>query len=117
MLELNNMFGYIFLIPDLLLLEVGNLTNKASAVVNQLFKSSYNLPTLLLQARQQIITNLLANENNDLTPQHISEIANITDGYSGADMKSLCSEAAMGPIRSVPLSQIVTIDRNKVAII
>ncbi|KAJ8725394.1 hypothetical protein PYW08_003577 [Mythimna loreyi] len=66
------------------------------------------------EARQQIITNLLASENNDLTPQHISEIANLTDGYSGADMKSLCSEAAMGPIRSVPLSQIVSIDRNKV---
>ncbi|XP_075969134.1 fidgetin-like protein 1 [Anticarsia gemmatalis] len=65
-------------------------------------------------ARQQIIANLLKNENNDLSSQHIVEIANLTDGYSGADMKSLCSEAAMGPIRSVPLSQIVSIDRNKV---
>ncbi|XP_021185316.2 fidgetin-like protein 1 [Helicoverpa armigera] len=65
-------------------------------------------------AREQIIANLLENENNDLTPQHISEIANLTDGYSGADMKSLCSEAAMGPIRSVPLSQIVSISRHKV---
>lgn len=41
-------------------------------------------------------------------------IAHLTDGYSGADMKSLCSEAAMGPIRAVPLSQIVTIDRDMV---
>ncbi|CAB3234707.1 unnamed protein product [Arctia plantaginis] len=65
-------------------------------------------------ARQQIITNLLKNENNELTLQHIAEVAGLTEGYSGADMRSLCSEAAMGPVRSVPLSQIVSIDRNKV---
>ncbi|KOB58129.1 Aaa atpase, partial [Operophtera brumata] len=53
-------------------------------------------------------------DNNDLTPAQVMEVAGLTDGYSGADMKSLCSEAAMGPIRAVPLDQIVTIDRNKV---
>lgn len=66
------------------------------------------------QARQQIIINLLNTENNDLTPTQILEVAQLTDGYSGADMKSLCSEAAMGPIRAVPLDQIVTINMNKV---
>lgn len=65
-------------------------------------------------ARKQIISNLLKNENNDLTSQHVCEVASLTEGYSGADMKSLCSEAAMGPIRSVPLSQIVSIDPDKV---
>lgn len=44
----------------------------------------------------------------------MADIAGLTDGYSGADMKSLCSEAAMGPIRAVPLAQIATIDRDKV---
>ncbi|KAJ8722954.1 hypothetical protein PYW07_004134 [Mythimna separata] len=83
------------------------------AARRRLVKRLY-IPLPDAEARQQIITNLLANENNDLTAQHISEVANLTDGYSGADMKSLCSEAAMGPIRSVPLSQIVSIDRSKV---
>lgn len=57
--------------------------------------------------------NLLRNENNELTPDQISEIADLTEGYSGADMKSLCCEAAMGPVRAVPLSQILNVDRDK----
>ncbi|XP_063377756.1 fidgetin-like protein 1 [Cydia fagiglandana] len=65
-------------------------------------------------AREQIINNLLKCENNALSATDINEVARLTDGYSGADMKSLCSEAAMGPVRAVPLSQICTIDRDKV---
>ncbi|XP_059061763.1 fidgetin-like protein 1 [Achroia grisella] len=83
------------------------------AARRRLVKRLY-IPLPDVDAREQIIRNLLKNENNDLTPQHMSEIARLTDGYSGADMKSLCSEAAMGPIRSVPLSQIVSIDRESV---
>ncbi|XP_041977679.1 fidgetin-like protein 1 [Aricia agestis] len=65
-------------------------------------------------AREQIITNLLKNEANELSAANVREIAHLTEGFSGADMKSLCSEAAMGPIRSFPMSQIVNIDRDKV---
>ncbi|CAH0718757.1 unnamed protein product, partial [Brenthis ino] len=83
------------------------------AARRRLVKRLY-VPLPDLDARRQIISNLLKNENHDLSPHQIAEIANLTDGYSGADMKSVCSEAAMGPIRSVPLSQIVTIDRDKV---
>ncbi|CAK1582208.1 unnamed protein product [Parnassius mnemosyne] len=83
------------------------------AARRRLVKRLY-IPLPDLHARQQIISNLLKDENNDLTCEQVAEIATLTDGYSGADMKSLCSEAAMGPIRSVPLSQIVSIDRDKV---
>ncbi|XP_038215547.1 fidgetin-like protein 1 [Zerene cesonia] len=83
------------------------------AARRRLVKRLY-IPLPDAEARQQIISNLLQTENNDLTLSEIEEIARLTEGYSGADMKSLCSEAAMGPIRAVPLSQIVTIDKNKV---
>ncbi|KAJ0180283.1 hypothetical protein K1T71_003687 [Dendrolimus kikuchii] len=83
------------------------------AARRRLVKRLY-IPLPDVDARKQIISNLLKTENNDLDPCQVLEIANLTEGYSGADMKSLCSEAAMGPIRSVPLSQIVTIQRNKV---
>nr|XP_034839942.1 fidgetin-like protein 1 [Maniola hyperantus] len=83
------------------------------AARRRLVKRLY-IPLPDIDARQQIISNLLREENHELTEHNMSEIAGLTDGYSGADMKSLCSEAAMGPIRSVPLSQIVTIDRDKV---
>ncbi|XP_068629800.1 fidgetin-like protein 1 [Battus philenor] len=83
------------------------------AARRRLVKRLY-IPLPDINAREQIITNLLKNENNDLSRQNTAEIAALTEGYSGADMKSLCSEAAMGPVRSVPLSQIISIDREKV---
>jgi len=36
---------------------------------------------------------------NSLSTQDIDDISLKTDGYSGADIRSLCQEAAMGPIR------------------
>ncbi|CAH3885694.1 unnamed protein product [Pieris brassicae] len=83
------------------------------AARRRLVKRLY-IPLPDAQARKQIVYNLLKNENNELTSQDMSDVAHLTDGYSGADMKSLCSEAAMGPIRAVPLSQITTIDRDMV---
>ncbi|XP_072943799.1 fidgetin-like protein 1 [Epargyreus clarus] len=83
------------------------------AARRRLVKRLY-IPLPDADARAQIIANLLQSEHNDLSPVHMKQIANLTEGYSGADMKSLCSEAAMGPIRSVPLSLIVTIDRDRV---
>lgn len=71
-------------------------------------------PRLARQARCQIVENLLQNESHSLTAEHAREVARLTAGYSGADMKSLCSEAAMGPVRAVPLAQIVTIDTREV---
>lgn len=35
-------------------------------------------------------------------------------GYSGADMKNLCSEAALGPIRSLPFQEIENISEDEV---
>ena len=35
-------------------------------------------------------------------------------GYSGADVASLCSEAAMGPIRNISIDEIKRISSDKV---
>ncbi|KAI5635480.1 ATPase family associated with various cellular activities (AAA) domain-containing protein [Phthorimaea operculella] len=83
------------------------------AARRRLVKRLY-IPLPDIDARKQIITNLLQSENNELTEEEIEEVAKMTDGYSGADMKSLCSEAAMGPIRAVPFSQITTIHADNV---
>ncbi|XP_028178091.1 fidgetin-like protein 1 [Ostrinia furnacalis] len=65
-------------------------------------------------ARKQMIENLLQSEPHELSDPQLGEVAALTAGFSGADVKSLCSEAAMGPVRAVPLSQIATIQRDKV---
>ena len=38
-------------------------------------------------------------------------------GYSGADVASLCSEAAMGPIRNISIDEIKRISSDKVYLI
>lgn len=53
-------------------------------------------------------------ERNDLTTDDIEEIANLTDGYSGADMKNLCQEASLGPIRSISSSDMFQISAEQV---
>ncbi|GBP66597.1 Fidgetin-like protein 1 [Eumeta japonica] len=82
------------------------------AARRRLVKRLY-IPLPDVNARKQIIINLLKSENNDLKANDIDAIAASTDGYSGADMKSLCSDAAMGPIRALPLSQIVQIESEQ----
>ncbi|XP_011702712.1 PREDICTED: fidgetin-like protein 1 [Wasmannia auropunctata] len=54
-----------------------------------------------LKARKQIITNLLKSVDHDLNEEDIATIAGKTVGYSGADMTDLCTEASMGPVRTL----------------
>ncbi|XP_026165969.1 fidgetin-like protein 1 [Mastacembelus armatus] len=65
-------------------------------------------------ARRQIVTNLMAQEKNQLRELELESIVTATHGFSGADMTQLCREAALGPIRSIQLSDIATISADQV---
>lgn len=65
-------------------------------------------------ARLQIVTNLMAREKNQLRDQELESVVTATEGFSGADMTQLCKEAALGPIRSIQLSDIATITADQV---
>lgn len=65
-------------------------------------------------ARLQIITNLMAQEKNQLREQELDSVVAATQGFSGADMTQLCREAALGPIRSIQLGDISTITAEQV---
>lgn len=78
------------------------------AARRRLVKRLY-IPLPELEARVQIIDNLLKNEQHELTTDDINEIGKLADGFSGADMTNLCKEASMGPLRSVPINQIENI--------
>lgn len=57
-------------------------------------------------ARREILVNLLNSTNHVITESHLAEIARRTQGFSGADVKTLCHEAVMGPVRSIPISDM-----------
>ncbi|XP_052868181.1 fidgetin-like protein 1 [Anopheles cruzii] len=65
-------------------------------------------------ARVQILVRLLQQERNSLTSDDIEQVSELTDGFSGADMKVLCHEASMGPIRSIPLEELGDIAKDQV---
>ncbi|XP_055594128.1 fidgetin-like protein 1 [Uranotaenia lowii] len=83
------------------------------AARRRLVKRLY-IPLPELSARIQILTRLLLSEKNSLTADEINQIGQQTDGFSGADMKVLCHEASMGPIRSIPFNQLGEIGKDDV---
>ncbi|XP_067010492.2 fidgetin-like protein 1 [Anabrus simplex] len=66
------------------------------------------------EARCQIIERLMTREHSNLTSEQIAEVATLTEGYSGADMKNLCQEASLGPIRSLGFMDITRITPDQV---
>ncbi|XP_060880854.1 fidgetin-like protein 1 isoform X1 [Metopolophium dirhodum] len=66
------------------------------------------------QARKDIIKKLVDSENHVLSDDDLDKIASLSSGYSGADMKSLCQEASLGPIRSMSFDMINNIEADQV---
>ncbi|KAF6209613.1 hypothetical protein GE061_015361 [Apolygus lucorum] len=83
------------------------------AARRRLVKRLY-IPLPDLEARKEMVQQLMKCERNELNPQEIDELAKSSDGFSGADMKHLCQEACLGPIRSLGPSQISSIAAHQV---
>lgn len=65
-------------------------------------------------ARKQLLNILLKNEKSNLNDNEIDEIVTMTNEFSGADMKCLCQDASMQPLRSITADQMATIDINDI---
>lgn len=61
-------------------------------------------PDYLFLICVKIVKSLLQKQDCELPDEDVVEIVMKTDGYSGADMANLCREAALGPIRSLQVS-------------
>lgn len=85
------------------------------AARRRLVKRLY-IPLPVLAARIEILKNLLPKSDARiaLTDWQFEEIGRLTDGYSGADMRQLCHEASMGPIREISLEEMESISMGDV---
>ena len=83
------------------------------AARRRLVKRLY-VPLPEVQARKEIINNLLLTIPHNLTEADVNDVAERSKGYSGADMCNLCKEASMGPIRSISFSQLENIRKEDV---
>lgn len=61
-----------------------------------------------------MVKKLIRSENHVLSDNDLERIGTLSEGYSGADMKSLCQEASLGPIRSISFDLINNIKADQV---
>ena len=65
------------------------------------FTKRLYIPLPTASDRNTLLHVLLQTNHHQLTPTEIERLAQDTDGFSGADLKALCTDAAMGPIRQL----------------
>ncbi|KAL3944615.1 MAG: hypothetical protein SGBAC_001327 [Bacillariaceae sp.] len=51
--------------------------------------------------RTELLQVMLKTNNHVLSTEEVQKLGKETDGFSGADLKALCTDAAMGPIRKL----------------
>lgn len=92
-----------------------NRPQELDEAVRRRFVKRLYVPLPELDARIEILANLLKTVDNNLDANDLKEISELADGYSGADMDSLCREASMEPLRSLPVDTIMTFNKDMVS--
>ena len=64
--------------------------------------------------RKSIVTSLLSKNTHSLTKTQLGKVADMTEGYSAADLSALCKEAAMIPLREISISDVATFSEDNV---
>ncbi len=86
------------------------------AVLRRMVKRIY-VPLPDTDARRALIVHLLNKQGasgQHLTAAQLNAIVHMTEGYSGSDLAAVCQEAALGPIRELPLDQLKTVKAEEV---
>uniref|UniRef100_A0A671SE39 microtubule-severing ATPase n=1 Tax=Sinocyclocheilus anshuiensis TaxID=1608454 RepID=A0A671SE39_9TELE len=87
------------------------------SVCYPLFLYSFNLFSLNLFKKNDPLTlllkNLLGKHRNALSQKELSQLARMTEGYSGSDLTSLAKDAALGPIRELRPEQVRNIPASE----
>lgn len=90
----------------ILIIGATNRPQELDEAARRRFVKRLYIPLPDLPARIEIMRNLLLSVHHIITEAHMEEIAQRTNGYSGADMKIVCQEAVMGPVRSISFEEV-----------
>ena len=91
-----------------------NLPQELDDAARRRFVKRLYIPLPDQPGRETLLRTLLAKNRHSLTDKEIIKLSRDTDGYSGADLKNLCTDAAMGPMRTMTAEQMMRIDANDV---
>eukprot|EP00536_Pseudo-nitzschia_multiseries_P005951 jgi/Psemu1/296061/fgenesh1_pm.121_\ len=84
-----------------LIIGATNRPQELDEAARRRFTKRLYIPLPTMADRRVLLEVLLQTNNHVLTSADIDALAKDTKGFSGADLKSLCTDAAMGPIRQL----------------
>lgn len=98
----------------ILIVGATNRPQELDEAARRRFVKRLYVPLPEFAARKEIAMNLLADATHIVTESQLEQIAQQTAGFSGADMKTLCQEAVMGPLRSISFTDMKNIAAENV---
>ena len=78
-----------------------NRPNELDDAARRRFVKRLYIPLPEKADRAVLLNTLLTKNKHSLSNKDVLKISSDTKGYSGADLKSLCTDAALGPIREL----------------
>lgn len=78
-----------------------NRPNELDDAARRRFVKRLYIPLPEASDRVVLLKTLLSKNNHGLSEKEITKISRETKGFSGADLKALCTDAALGPIREL----------------
>jgi vacuolar protein-sorting-associated protein 4 len=89
----------------ILLLAATNVPWGLDPAVRRRFEKKIYIPLPDKEARLALLKLKTKGMDSSLTPQELDRIADVTEGYSGADCSILCRDAAMAPVNAIQQAQ------------
>lgn len=91
-----------------------NRPQELDEAIRRRFVKRLYVPLPTQEARLSILNNLMEDMDHTLDTDDLLEVSGLTQGFSGADMDSLCREASMEPFRDIPSDQILRLQKENV---
>ena len=78
-----------------------NMPHELDDAARRRFVKRLYVPLPAEADRETIFRNLLKKNRHSLNNKEVKKLARDTNGFSGADLRNLCNDASMGPIRDL----------------